>query len=66
MYDPRYTFVTCPSCKQQFQRIDWNCARHQLTCGYPCPAPAEGYPTDRTIEGWRKFDVQHGLKVLKP
>jgi hypothetical protein len=30
--DPRYEYVVCPSCGQRYQRIDFGCARHWLTC----------------------------------
>lgn len=35
--DIRYEYVICLQCRQEWQRIDWGCARHQLTCSYPLP-----------------------------
>jgi hypothetical protein len=29
----RYNYVKCKKCGRHFQRIDWNCALHQITCG---------------------------------
>jgi hypothetical protein len=31
--DARYERVLCRKCHRWWQRIDWNCAAHQLTCG---------------------------------
>jgi hypothetical protein len=31
--DRRYEYVTCQKCGKQWQRIDWNCSLHQVTCG---------------------------------
>ena len=49
--DPQYEYRTCPGCQQQWQLIDWNCARHQLHCGYPAPKPT----LPDNVE-WRGFD----------
>ena len=32
MNDIRYEHVMCPVCKQSYQRIDWNCAVHDMMC----------------------------------
>jgi len=34
--DPRYEYVTCPACGQRWQRIDWACTQHALSCFYGC------------------------------
>jgi hypothetical protein len=39
--DPRYKHVTCPLCGQSYQRMDYRCAAHELTCGHPIPEPEE-------------------------
>ncbi len=38
--DPAYDYSVCSKCQQPWQNIDYGCARHQLTCGYPLPAKA--------------------------
>jgi hypothetical protein len=56
-YDHRYTYVTCSKCLNKWQRIDYGCAHHQLTCGYPLPAQLEPNPTRAlTTEEWEQFD----------
>lgn len=30
--DPRYEHVTCPACGQRWQRIDWGCQQHAISC----------------------------------
>ena len=56
-YDPRYAFETCPKCGRDWQRIDWGCSRHQLTCGYPVPAmPSSVGVHSRTVEQWQAWD----------
>ena len=35
--DYRYEYETCSKCGQRWQHIDYGCALHQLTCGYPLP-----------------------------
>jgi len=62
MYDRRYAFVTCSKCHQKYQRIDYGCARHQVTCGYPLPAQIEPRPeTALTSEEWQEFDLANGI-----
>jgi hypothetical protein len=36
----RYEHVTCPQCGLQWQRIDWKCALHALTCDVFLRSPA--------------------------
>ena len=57
-YDPRYIVCHCDRCGKAYQRIDWNCASHQLTCGYT-PPPLD-LPIDKTIIGWQRFDEAAG------
>jgi hypothetical protein len=39
--DLRYASATCPKCQHDWQLMDWHCAAHQLTCGYPIPRVAD-------------------------
>jgi len=36
--DVAYQFAFCSKCRQEWQNIDFACARHQLSCGYPLPS----------------------------
>ena len=38
--DPRYEYVTCPACGQRWQRIDWACTQHALSCSVD-PLPSQ-------------------------
>lgn len=65
-YDPRYAYVTCSKCGQKWQRLDYGCARHALTCadkGYgPLPPQVEPMPTTAlTTEQWEQFDDANGI-----
>lgn len=63
MYDPRYSYVTCSRCRQKFQRLDYGCARHQLTCGYPLPQQVEPNPPRAlTSDEWRDFDAANDIQ----
>lgn len=57
--DIRYHYSACPSCGQVLQNIDYGCARHQITCGYPLPTR-----TDAEIQ-YGAFRVVMFGKVLK-
>jgi hypothetical protein len=59
-YDPRYAFVTCSKCGQKWQRIDYGCARHALTCSKnyaPFPSQVEPQQTYQlsNFVGWYKY-----------
>lgn len=58
MYDSRYAYVHCSNCGQLYQRINYGCARHVLTCGYPLPQQVEPQPAKAlTCEEWEAFDA---------
>jgi hypothetical protein len=64
-YDPRYSFVTCSKCRQDWQRLDYGCAHHVLVCGYPNPPQVQPNPSKPlTSEEWRAFDKAHGVRGL--
>ncbi len=45
--DIMYEFSVCSKCGQKWQNIDYNCARHQLTCGYPLPEKVKEEETEK-------------------
>ena len=59
-YDSRYAFVTCSKCQRRWQRIDYGCSLHVLTCGYPLPAQNEPEPVRAlTSDEWWRFDAEN-------
>lgn len=62
MTDVMYDYSVCSKCGQRWQNIDYGCARHQVTCGYPLPPRVESFKAgDRVI--WHNQPLPIGRVV---
>jgi hypothetical protein len=61
-YDSRYAFVTCKHCGKVWQRLDFGCALHNLSCDkaqrFETIEPTA--PSGLTADQRRAFDLAGG------